>query len=306
MTNIEIHDDYRQLAQVASDEQRKVMVSAVRKPFGKIFYVLPRLQLIPWKSYTVARRMLLMYLASKDYYIKSGIPSRLVNLAVDSFGKVKGKAIKTKLLDSILFGAVAWHIRFVRAFDLLKAEFEAGRNVESYGCGSGIIEILALIASGNQEVKLTLIDYDPDGIKIANELVAMFGKNGYDVSNQVEAYVGDINDCVPKAETDTVVSIGLVHNYFSLTDANEMMRGWFDSGITRVITDIYYNAEESDDGLNDAKLKILFVRNVLGWKVGAPDGLQFTSVREFAKSLPEYTIDAYNHSLNATMVVTLS
>ncbi|MDR2557952.1 MAG: class I SAM-dependent methyltransferase [Oscillospiraceae bacterium] len=306
MTNIEIHDDYGQLARVASDEQREVMVSAVRKPFGKIFYVLPRLQLIPWKSYTVAHRMLLMYLASKDYYIQSGIPRELVKLAVDSFGKVKGKAIKTKLLDSILFGAVAWHIRFVRAFHLLKAEFEAGRNVESYGCGSGIIEILALIASGNQEVKLTLIDYDHDGIKIAKELVAMFGKNGYDVSNQVEAYVGDINGCVPKAETDTVVSIGLVHNYFSLTEANEMMRSWFDSGITRVITDIYYDADESDDGNNDAKLKIKFVKNVLGWKVGAPDGLQFTSVREFAESLPEYTIDAYNHSLNATMVVTLS
>ena len=304
MANIQVYPDMERLTAVASAEQRRVMVSAIRKPFGKLFYAIPRLQVIPWKSYSVARRMLLMYLAAKDYYIQSGIPKDLVELVVNTFGNVKGKPIKPKLLDSILFGAAAWHIRFACAFNLLKNEFEYGKNVESYGCGSGIIEILALVASQNRDTELTLIDFDSDGIDLAKSLVTLFWENGYDIRGQVEIKRGDIRECVPKSETDTVVSIGLVHNYFSMGEANTMLRNWFEAGAGKVITDIYHNPNEVDDGINDAKLKISFVKDVLGWKIGEPDGLCFYGKKVFCDCLSEFNIDVYDHGLNSTMVLT--
>ena len=65
-TNITIHQDDHRLSQVKSLEQQKITQRAVKKPFGKIGYALPRLQLIPWKGYPVTLKMLIMYLAAKD------------------------------------------------------------------------------------------------------------------------------------------------------------------------------------------------------------------------------------------------
>ncbi|MCL2085501.1 class I SAM-dependent methyltransferase [Candidatus Saccharibacteria bacterium] len=303
MAKTKIHKDYERLADIRSDEQRRVTAISISKPFGKLCYAIGRFQLIPWKSYPVALKMLIMYLAAKDYFIQEGLPKRLVELATDALGGVGGKPLETKLRNSILFVGAAWHIRFVRAYKLLLEEFKAGRNVESYGCGSGIIEIIALIASGNASAKLTLIDYDSVGIDLARQLVALFRDNGYDISSQVSISEGDICECKPSSETNTIVSIGLLHNYFTLEEANAMMREWFETGVSKVITDIYYDADIAENGSNDAKLRLSYVRIVCGWKVGLPDGLLYCNREDFCKSLANYNVEVYDHSLNATLVV---
>jgi hypothetical protein len=294
-------------------EQVKITKKAVKtlfgKPIGKISYVLPRPQAVQWVKDPQPLKMLTLYLSAKDYLVESGIDEKLVELSAKHLGNIQGKPLTPKLHESVMFTACPWHMRAVRVFKLLKEEFENGRSVESYGSASGIIEILALIMSGNRSVKLTLIDYDEVGIDLARKLVELFDKHDYDIGGQVEIKQGDIRDCVPKAETNTVISIGLVHNYFTLSEANGMLQSWFDKGATKVITDIYHDAEIVDDGYNDAKLRIAFVKNVLSWKFGLsknpnePNGLLFCSKESFAESLPEYQIKAYDHSLNATMVV---
>jgi hypothetical protein len=304
MEKVKVHSDSGRLEQVLCDKQRKVTALAVSKPFGRLCYALGRPQAVQWASDPMPLKMLTLYLAAKDYLIKAGIPKQLVELAANAYLNIKGKPVSSRLHRSVMFISPAWHSRAVRSFKLLVKEFEDGKNVESYGSASGIIELLALIVSENHTVKLTLLDLDPVGVDLAEKLVALFKQHGHDVSSQVTIRQGDICESMPSEETDTIVSLGLLHNYFPLDKANELMQKWLSAGVSKVITDIYYEPKDADDGKNDAKLRISFVKNVLKWKFGPPDGLHFYNKETFCKSLPGKKIDVYCHSLNATIVVT--
>ena len=303
MASTKVHSDSERLIEVRSQKQHDVTALSVKGLLGKLLYALPRRQLLTWKNYSVALKMLIMYLAAKDYFIQSGIPKDLVELVSNAFGGVNQKPLEQKLSDSILFVGAAWHMRVVRTFNLLVEEFKMGKSIVSYGCGSSIIEILALIASRNKDARITLIDYDPVGIELTEKLIALFSNHGHDISNQVTTFVGDIHKHKLPSDTDTVISIGLLHNYFSLVEANGIMQEWFGSGVNKVITDIYYDADMVNTEYNDAKLRVAFVKNVCGWKLGPPNGLLFCSQDDFCASLPNATIDVYDHGINATLVV---
>ena len=248
----------------------------------------------------MALKMLTLYLAAKDYLVEEGVPRDLLEIAAKRFGSIKGKPLTARLLESVLFAAAPWHIRAARAFKLLLEEFANGKNILSYGCGSAIIEILALVASNNT-AKLTLIDIDPVGIELTEKLLALLHENGYDVRDQVFASVGNIHNHKLPTDVDTVVSIGLLHNYFPMDTANALMEKWFAAGARKVISDIYYDPENIKG--NDAELRVQFVKNVLNWKFGPPDGLCFCEWEDLCDSLPDRNIDVYDHGLNATVIV---
>ena len=104
-------------------------------------------------------------------------------------------------------------MRAARVFNLLIHEFWNGKNVASYGCGSGLIELLALIASGNKASKLTLIDVDPLNIALTQSLITLFHEHEYDVESQTTLILGDIHELRLAPNTNTAISIGLLHNY---------------------------------------------------------------------------------------------
>jgi len=136
---------------------------------------------------------------------------------------------------------------------------------------------------------------------LADKLVALFFEHGYDIKDQVTAFVGNINDCELPSGVDTVMSIGLLHNYLSLKDAKLLMEKWFSAGVCKVITDMYYDPKSVKT--YDAELRIRFVKNVLRWKFGSPDGLLFCSHKTLCESLPNNMIEIWDHGLNATIVV---
>ncbi len=254
-------------------------------------------------SDNLALKMATLYLAAQDYLVEIGVPTQLMEIAYELFGRIKGKPLTPKLLESVLFAAAPWHMRAARVFRLFEEEFKNNRNVVSYGSGAGLMEILALVASGNHTVKLSLIDNDAFGIGLARRLVESLNEHGYDIRSQVTTLVADIHKCDLPEGTDTVASIGLLHNYFPMNTANELMSKWFAAGAVKVLTDIYYYPESAENGDNDAIARAKFVKNVLSWKFGPPNGLLFCDANTFFDALPGHKVELYDHSLNATCVV---
>ena len=305
MPNVSIHSDFERLDCVASEKQRKMTTRASFDlrglRIGKLSYALAHPQAVQWVSDPIALKMLTLYLAAKDYLVESGIPKELAEIAARSFGNIKGSPLTPSLLESVLFTAAPWHIRAVRVYKLLAEEFKNGSSVVSYGCGSGIIEILALIASGNKDAKVVLVDKDPVGIELADKLVLLFNEHGYDTNEQILTSVGDIQDYELPSGVDTAISIGLLHNYFSLDVARKLMEKWFVGGARKIFTDVYYEPKSID--IYDAELRIRFVRNVLSWKFGPPDGLLFCNKEDLCDSLSDRQVEIYDHGLNATIVI---
>ncbi|MCL2869871.1 class I SAM-dependent methyltransferase [Candidatus Saccharibacteria bacterium] len=266
---------------------QRMLAKFASKLLGKIIYglfICP--QAMTWKKEpSRSVKMLGMYLVYIKPMIKAGIPADLLKIVDDEFGGIgkKHKPIRPVLFRCMQFISILWYMRFVATYHLLVEEFKQGKNVVSIGCGSGIIETLALIASGNKAARLTLLDNDTKSVGLASEIIAVFAKNGHDVSNQATARYGDIGNAnIIPAGTDTVVSIGLLHNYFSLDEANRLMQGWFDKGAKEVITDICYPPKSDDE-----KLRIRFINFVLEWALyPAKGGLRFYSWTEFFDGLP--------------------
>lgn len=312
-TTVCIIPDADLLAQYDNDatysNERSIVVSASQAPrlIGKLIYLASyRKQVRVWsQEKRLAMKMSTVYLTAKEYLIASGIPKELLDITTSMFGYLDGRPLIEPLQRSVRFICVAWHARAVRAFHLLVDEFRHGKNIISYGCGSGIIELLALIASGNHHAKLILVDNDSDNIAIVNELIARFSRGGYDVGAQVTATHADIRTHQLPPDINTVASIGLLHNYFSLIDARRLVDQWFAASATKVITDICYDPARNLDHLN-AAIRINFVRRVLDWKFGPPDGLLFHSPQEFVVSLADREVQIYDHGQNATIVVTLA
>lgn len=278
------------------------IASKVPKFLGKLIYGLNYPQAIVWsREKRLAMKMSTVYHVAKEYLVESGIPKDLLDITAIMFDDLGGKPVVEKLRRSVRFICVAWHARTVRVFHLLTEEFRHGRNVASYGCGSGIVELLALLASGNKTAKLTLIDVDPANIALAQNLVRLFSERGHEVSHNVTLILDDISRHNLPTDTDTVVSIGLLHNYFALNVANSFMENWFAAGATKIMTDICYNPLRIAH--QDAYTRINFVHNVLNWKLGPPDGLLFCSREDFASSLHDRELQIYDHGQNATIVV---
>lgn len=302
-----IFQDFDLLTRFSNDpsyhKERRIveLASKAPKPFGKLIYGLNYPQALVWsKEKRLAMKMSTMYLTAKEYLIESGIPKDLLDIAAIMFDDLGGNPVVEKLRRSVRFICVAWHARTVRVFHLLVDEFRNGKNVTSYGCGSGIVELLALLASGNKEAKLTLVDIDPDNMALTQELIALFRKHGY-ATDQVSLILDDISKHELPTGTDTVVSIGLLHNYFPLAAASSFTDNWFASGAAKVITDICYDPRLVTN--QDAATRIKFVHNVLDWKLGAPDGLLFCSPEELTSSTKSREVQIYDHGANATVVV---
>jgi hypothetical protein len=295
MANIKIYNDFARIAQISSDFHRRIIAGIVAKPklLGKLNYAFLHPQAARWKKDPVPLKMTTMYLTAEDLLIEAGVPKELLKIAIDGLGNVAGKPPTFELRESVKFISAAWHSRAARVYKLLLEEFKNGKYVVSYGSGSGVIEILALIASGNKKAKVDLMDKDHIGIEAAESLIELFCKHGYDIRNQTTTSVDDIFTIELPNEADTVASIGLLHNYFPLETANKLVQKWFNSGAKKLITDIYYDPAQSDNGNNDAKLRAKFVNRVLNWKFGSPDGLLFCNNETFCKSLSDYTIDVY-------------
>ena len=300
MSHIKVYDDFDRLHQVFSDEQRR-KAKRYSARFGKAKYALAYPQAVQWKRDPVPLKMLVIYLAAADYLVPLGVPRNLADLAA-TLGNINGRPLTPKLHANVMFIAAPWHIRARRVFKLLLNEFQNNNNVESYGAASGIIEILALIASGNHTATLHLMDNDPIAIDLAKKLIMLFRDNGYDVSDQVSVSLGEIHGYSPRSDTHTIASIGLLHNYIPFRAANSLTQSYFDAGVKRVITDIYYDAEKVDSECNDAKLRTTFVKDVLDWNFGPPDGLLLCSKNVF-DDFSDKEIELYNHSLNATVVI---
>lgn len=286
------------------NRERRVVQSSCRLPrlLGKLYYGISHPQAFIWsREKRLAMKMSTVYHTAKELLADFGIPRELLDITDPIFGRLGGKPHSESLRRSVRFICVAWHARMARAYCILVDHFKKGESISSYGCGSGIIELLALIASNNRNAKLTLIDIDPDNIALAQELIALFEKCGYNVRGQVTMILGDIRTCALPNSTDVAVSIGLLHNYFPLREANSFMEEWFNAGAKTVITDICYGEKETKD--NDTRLRLNFINRVLGWKFGPPDGLLFYSKEEFLSRLPNRTVELYDHGPNATITV---
>lgn len=307
---ISIFDDSDLLAQMTKDptyrRERTVVEKASRVPkrLGKIIYVFYYLQALIWsREKRLAMKMSTVYLTAKDYLVECGVPKELLDIMDEMFGVLGGKPVAEPLRRSVQFICVSWHARMARVFNLLLSEFKDGKNIASYGCGSGIIELLALIASGNKDAKLTLIDIKPANIALAQKLAVLFRENGYDVDDQVTMILGDINNYRLPKNTNVAVSIGLLHNYYSLSDASKIMEKWFADGAEKVISDICYDPEDVDN--SDAKTRIDFISNVLDWPIyPEPDGLLFYNMEDLYNSISNgKKTDIYDHGQNATVVI---
>ena len=131
------------------EEYKRFVSKACCKPvLGKVIYARYYPQALIWKSEKrLAMKMSTVYLTAKVLLVERGLPKELLDVADEMFGKLKGRLVSSKLKKSVRFISVAWHMRMIRTFHLLLGEFYSGKNVVSYGCGSGIIELLALLAS---------------------------------------------------------------------------------------------------------------------------------------------------------------
>jgi len=306
MINIKIHSDFSWLAKVSSASQRKIITDMAAKPklLGRLNCALLHPQAARWKKDPVPLKMTTMYLVADELLMDAGIPEELLKIAVAGVGNIAGKPLTHELKKSIRFISIAWHLRAARIYRLLLKEFKSGKYVASYGCGSGMIEIFALIASGNKDARVDLMDRDPIGIELAKKLIELFYEHGYDIRSQVTMSVDDIFTIEPSDKVDTILSAGLLHNYFPLKTANALVKKWLNVGIKKIITDIFYDPAKVDDGKNDAKIRAKFVNRVLNWKFGPPDGLLYCSKEALCESLSTYNIELYDQSLNATLVVT--
>lgn len=303
-----IRSDLKILTQYDTDasyhKERAVASTASKAPklVGKAIYAFNYPQVLVWTRETrLAMKMSTVYLTAKELFIEFGIPKELLDIAAILFDDLGVKPVAEKLRRSVRFICAAWHMRMLRAFHLLTAEFQNGKHAASYGCGGGIIEILALIASGSKSSKLTLIDIDPANIALAEELLTLFYEHGYDCREQVTIITGDIHTCQLPAGTDIAVSIGLLHNYFPLETAKSFVDQWLAGGAAKVLTDICHDPHTT--GSADAQMRIDFIRNVLDWEIGAPDGLRYYSKEDLCTSLADKTLEIYDHGLNATVVV---
>ena len=286
-------------------KERDIVSFASKSPklLGKIAYGLNYPQAMVWsREKRLAMKMSTVYLTAKEFLIDSGIPKGLLDVSAIMFDDLGGSPVTEKLRRSVRFICVAWHARMVRVFHLLLDEFRNGKSVASYGCGSGIIELLALLASDNHNAKLTLIDVDPANIALAQDLLALFRDYYPRIDQQVTLILADIREYRLPDKIDTAISIGLLHNYFPLAQANLLMQDWFTSGATKIITDICYDPKNSKH--DDADIRMNFVNVVLDWKLGPPDGLLYYSHQEFCENVQSRELCVYDHGLNATIVVT--
>jgi len=301
--NITIHEDFDLFTKIINDpsyaNEKRIAQTAIELPWpiGKLYFAKQYPQILQWAiGKPQAAKMAYVYLTAKEYLIQSGIPRELLDITATMFDALNGKPIAPDFLKAVQLLCLAWHARCTRMYPILLEEFKSGNNVVSQGCGCSIIEQIALIASKSKTAKLTLIDKDPASTAIARDLKKLFIQNGYDIDNQVEILDGDIRDYEPSSDVDTVVTIGLLYNYFSISESNAIIKKLFTRGINTVVADYCCDPAELND---EAKLRMAATVKIVGWK-----GLLLCTQEEFRNSLPDNIIvDLYDQYLTATVVM---
>ena len=311
MSSYTVYRDDGLLRKIESDpsynEEKELTIRAGRGRFrGKVSFVANfSWEIIKWKlDRRLAMKMPTMYMTAKDYFEQSGITNELLEIAMEMFGvlgKRNPKPVSLAFQRAVRYICVGWHSRTCRAYKFLVSMFKKGKIVVSEGCGGSWVEIIALIASGNKDARLILVDKSQKNIDLTEEVIALFMRRGYvGLRDQVRTEVHRIEDHVLPAGTNVVISTGLLNNYFSPSKASAIMEKWFAAGVEKVLTDILY---DPDNVSYEAKRRMLAVERAVGWKVGGKKGLQYCSEEAFCDSLPGRQIEFYDHGLNATVVV---